>query len=121
MTSAAEAGPGYAFYEAQVRYCEAKDIEGIRSHYTDDAVLISFDHQIVGRDAIADYFVGYLDGMPGLKLTSTDKFVETADTIFFEATISLDAGVARVFDAFVLRDGKAHRHFTGLLGFTPKG
>jgi ketosteroid isomerase-like protein len=121
MTTSTEAGPGYAFYEDQVRYCETKDIEGIRAHYTEDAALISFDHQIFGNDAIADYFVGYLDGMPGLKLKSTDKFVETADSIFFEATISLDAGEARVFDAFVLRDGKAYRHFTGLLGFTPKG
>jgi hypothetical protein len=112
--------PGELFYEEQVRYCETKDIEGIRNHYAEDAALISFDNQIVGRDAIAEYFVGYLDRMPGLKLTSTDKFVETADTIFFEATVSLDAGVARVFDAFTFRDGKAQRHFTGLLGFTPK-
>lgn len=108
------------FYEDQVRYCETKDIEGLRSHYTDDAVLVSFDNQIFGGDAIAEYFKGYLDRMAGLKLASTDRFVETDDTIFFEATINLDAGVARVYDAFHLRDGRALRHFTGLLSFTPK-
>lgn len=109
------------FYDDQVRFCETKDIEGIRSHYTDDATLVSFDNQIVGGDAIAEYFRGYLDRMAGLKLRTTDRFVETADTIFFEATIDLDAGVARVYDAFVMRDGRAFRHFTGLLGFTAKG
>jgi ketosteroid isomerase-like protein len=111
---------GQRFYEDQVRYCETGDIEAIRQHYTEDAALISFDRQIFGRDAIADYFIGYLDGLPGLKVTSTDKFVETPDTILFEATISLDAGEAQVYDAFVLRDGKAYRHFTGLKAFTPK-
>ena len=117
---ATETSPGYAFYEDQIRYCETKDIEGLRGHHTEDAALISFDHQIFGRDAIAEYSVGYLDGLPGLKVTSTDKFVETPDTILFEATISLDAGEARVYDAFVLRDGKAIRHFAGLRSFTPK-
>ena len=112
---------GQTFYDDQVRFCETKDIEGIRSHYTDDAVLIAFDHQVYGGDAIAEYFRGYLDRMAGLKLASTDRFVETDDTVFFEATINLDAGVARVYDAFHLRDGRALRHFTGLLGFTPKG
>lgn len=120
MTASDEGGAGRAFYLEQIRFCETRDIEGLRSHYTDDATLITFDRQVVGRDAIADYFVGYLDGLPGLTLKSTDQFVETADTIFFEATIILATGEARVYDAFVLRDGKAHRHFAGLLGFTPK-
>lgn len=121
MTPPLERGPGWLFYEEQVRYCETKDIAGIRSHYTDDATLITFDRQIVGGEAIAEYFVGYLDGLPGLKLKSTDRFVETADAIFVEATISLDTGEARVYDAFVLRDGKAHRHFAGVLGFSSRG
>ncbi len=112
---------GQTFYDDQVRFCETKDIAGIRSLYTDDAVLVSFDNQISGGDAIAEYFSGYLDRMAGLKLASTDRFVETEDTIFFEAMINLDAGVARVYDAFHLRDGRALRHFTGLLSFTPKG
>ena len=109
------------FYDDQIRYCETGDIAGIRSHYTDDATLITFDDQVHGGDAIAAYFIGYLDRMTGLKVRSTDRFVETADTIFFEATIDLHAGVARVYDAFVLEDGRARYHFTGLLSFVPKG
>ena len=59
--------------------------------------------------------------MSGLKLRAMDKFVETEDAIFFEATIDLDGGVAKVNDAFVLENGRAKHHFTGLFGFTPKG
>ena len=43
------------------------------------------------------------------------------DAILFEATIATDAGTARVYDAFVLRDGKATHLFTGVLSFTPRG
>ncbi len=112
---------GQRFYDDQIRYCETRDIRGIRSHYTDDATLVTFEHQIHGGDAIAEYFIGYLERMAGLRLRSTDKFIETADTIFFEATMDLDAGVARVYYAFVLEDGRGRYHFTGLLDFTPKG
>jgi len=51
---ATETSRGRAFYEDQIRYCETKDIEGLRGHYTEDAALISFDQQVFGCDAIAD-------------------------------------------------------------------
>lgn len=108
------------FYEDQIRFIETRDIDGIRSHYTDDAILVTFDTQIRGGDEIADYFRGYLERMTGLRVVSTDKFVETGDTILFEATMDLAAGVARVYNAFVLHDGRARYHFSGVLEFTPK-
>jgi hypothetical protein len=49
-----------------------------------------------------------------IEVLSLDQFVETDDTIFFEATVRTAAGHAKVYAAFVLRDGKATRHFTGL-------
>jgi len=48
-------------------------------------------------------------------LESTDKYTETEDTIFLEATVSTDLGRTRVFDAFVLKSGKASYHFTGVI------
>jgi ketosteroid isomerase-like protein len=111
--------PGRQFQEDQVRYFETRDLEGIRSHYAEDAAMVTFDTQVFGRDAIVDYFAGFLDRTPGLKLKSTDKLVETEDTLFYEATITFDAGEAHVYDAFVLRDGRAVRHFSGFISFTP--
>ncbi|MEP7105930.1 MAG: nuclear transport factor 2 family protein [Chloroflexota bacterium] len=73
-----------------------------------------------GRDALKAHFGPYLERLPGLQLVSTDKFRETEDTIFFEATVNIDPGTVRVCDAFVLRDGKATHHFTGVPSFTPK-
>jgi hypothetical protein len=48
-------------------------------------------------------------------LQSTDKFTETEDAIFFEATITSRLGKARVYDVFLLRDGKATHRFSGVI------
>ncbi len=112
--------PGKAFYNRHVIFLESKDIEGlITNQYAPDAELIGFDFAVKGHDALRKHFEGYLARLGDLKIMSTDKFTETEDSIFFEATVRIRGGEARVYDAFVLRDGKATHQFTGLLGFTP--
>jgi hypothetical protein len=112
--------PGKAFYERQVAFLEAGDVEGlIHSQYAQDAELIGFDLNVNGTEALIKHFHGYLKNFGSLKVISTEKFMETEDTIMFEATVKVAAGTARVYDSFVLKNGKAAYHFTGLLGFTP--
>lgn len=112
---------GTIFYNRQVAFLEQGDINGlIDSQYAPDAQLISFDVTVKGRQALHKHFEAYLARLGKLKVVSTDKFAETEDSIFFEATVDVSGGQARVYDAFVLRDGKATHHFTGLLGFTPR-
>jgi hypothetical protein len=102
-------------YEAQLRYLQAGDVDGlIDNQYTDDALLVSFDNRIRGNAALKDYFRGYLQVLGTIEVLSTDRFVETDDTVFFEATMKTNLGQARVFDAWVLRDGKISYHFTGV-------
>src|ERR1700730_8698912 len=50
----------------------------------------------------------------GGRLLSVDQFAATEDTLFFEASVSSSLGEERVYDAFVLRDGKVTHHFTGI-------
>jgi ketosteroid isomerase-like protein len=102
-------------YEAQIRYLQAADVDGlIDNQYTEDALLVSFDNQIRGNVALKEYFRGYLQVLGAIEVLSTDRFVETDDTVFFEATMRTNLGQARVFDAWVLRDGKISYHFTGV-------
>jgi ketosteroid isomerase-like protein len=111
---------GQAFYNRQVALLEARDIDGlIATQYAPDAQVIGFDFAVKGQDALRKHFEGYLARLGNLQVVSTDRFAETEDTIFFEATVRITGGEARVYDAFVLHDGKATHHFTGLLGFTP--
>ena len=111
---------GKAFYERQVAFLEVGDVDGlIANQYNPDAKLISFDYIVVGHEALREHFREYLKRLGGLKLLSTDKFTDTENSIFFEATVRVGGGEAQVYDAFVLDNGKISHHFTGLLGFTP--
>jgi len=108
---------GQQFYERQLAYLQAGDVKGlIDQHYHDDALLVGFDVTVRGHDALTVHFRGYLQRLGQLEVLSTDKFVETGDTIFLEATVRTALGAARVYDAFVLRDGKIAYHFTGVIG-----
>lgn len=108
------AGKGLEFYERQLDYLFKKDVDGlIDNHYDEDAELIGFDFVVKGRDALKEHFRNYLGMLGDLKVKSTDKFRETDDTIFFEASVETDLGSAVVYDAFVLENGKVRYHFTG--------
>ena len=87
--------------------------------YTEDATLVSFQNVIRGSDALKEYFRGYLEVLGELELISTDKFQETGDTVFFEATVRTSYGRGRVYDAMVIEDGRIKVHFTGVIDDPP--
>jgi SnoaL-like domain len=107
--------PGQVFYQRQIAALEAHDLDALMAQYDSDATMVGFDFTVKGQTAIRKHFVGYLERLGTLKLKSTDKFTETEDAIFFEATITSQLGEARVYDVFLLRDGKATHHFSGLI------
>ncbi len=105
-----------AFYEEQIRLLQEKDIDRlIDSHYTEDAVLISFQKVVKGADALKVHFRGYVEMLGDIEVLSTDNFAEADDGIFFDATVKSKLGTVRVFDAWTLRDGKISHHFTGVM------
>ena len=116
---AGERTPGRAFYERQIALLEAGDVDGVAAQYHDDAALVGFDVTVRGREAIREHMRGYLAHLGTLELRSTDRFTEIEDAIFFEATIRTDLGIARVYDVFILREGRATHQFTGLISVAP--
>jgi hypothetical protein len=112
---------GKQFYERQIALLEANDVDGlIPAQYAEDAVIVSFDFQHRGHEALHRHFKNYMAQLGYIKLQTTDKFAETDDSIFFEATVNTAHGVAQVYDVFMLNaEGKATHHFTGLRSFTP--
>jgi hypothetical protein len=107
--------PGKQFYQRQVECLIAKDVDRlVDENYHDDAVLTSADSTARGKPALKAHFHNYLNRVTIKEVKSTDLFVETADTLLFEATVETDHGIAKVYDAFVLRDGKVAYHFTGV-------
>lgn len=112
--------PGRQFYDRQVACLEAGDIPRlIAEQYHADATLVGFDTTVQGHAALFAHFTNYMAQVGQIKLKSTDRFTETDDAIFFEATILTAHGEARVYNVFMLKDNKATHHFTGLIAFTP--
>lgn len=110
-----ERTPGQAFYGRQIAALEARDVDALLTQYHPDATMVGFDFTVRGHAAIRKHLEGYLERLGTLKLKSTDKFTETEDAIFFEATITSQLGEARVYDVFLLQVGKATHHFSGLI------
>lgn len=107
--------PGRSFYDEQIALLRLDSTdELIDKHYQQDAVLISFPKVVQGHAALKEHFRAYLKMLGTVEVLSLDQFVETEDTIFFEATVRTAMGQVKVYDAFVLSDGKATRHFTGV-------
>src|SRR5438876_5555958 len=108
--------PGWKFYQRHVNYFVTKDVDGlVANDYNDDAKLIAFPFTVQGREALRKVFTDYLNMIGDITLRSTENFTESDDTIFLEATMDTSkAGERRVYDVFVLRNGKIQYHFTGL-------
>jgi ketosteroid isomerase-like protein len=103
------------FYQEQLDYLSAKDVDGlIDNHYNEDAILIGFDFVVKGRDALKAHFRNYLHTLGHLEVKATNKFRETEDALFFEASVVSALGPAEVYDAMVLQGGKISYHFTGV-------
>ena len=108
---------GRELYDRQIKFLVDKDVDGlIDTNYAPDAELVSFQAVVKGREALRTYFRGYLEMLGDIVVESTDKFTESDDAVFFEATVSSALGRARVYDAWVLRDGQITHHFTGVMG-----
>jgi ketosteroid isomerase-like protein len=111
--------PGKQFYARQIAALESYDLEAIMDQYHDDAVLVNFDKTVRGKQALREHFTGYLAMLGSLKVLSTDRWTETPEAIYFEATVRTAGGEAKVYDVFMLRDGRATYHFSGMISFTP--
>jgi hypothetical protein len=107
--------PGKQIYQRQVEYLIAKDVDRlVDENYHDDAVLTSADSTVRGKSELKKHFHRFLNQVTIKEVKSTDVFVETEDTILFEATIETNFGISKVYDAFVLHAGKVAYHFTGV-------
>jgi hypothetical protein len=83
----------------------AEDLEGIVSDYADDAVLITPDGTLRGKDGVRQGFTKLLGDVPGASWELPTQIYED-DVLFLEWKAT--SSVARVedgIDTFVFRDG----------------
>ena len=113
--------PGRAFFDEHMAFIYRKDIDGlIDKQYTADAVLISpFNvlespppHTIRGNRALKDFFRIYTAWQGEIEVESVDNFVETENSIFFQAIFTSKTGRWAVGDAWHMTAGKIDTHYS---------
>jgi aerobic carbon-monoxide dehydrogenase small subunit len=108
--------PYKRFFEERVRLLMAGDVDRlVEEHYNEDAVLVAFEFVVRGREALRAHFRNFVRWVSIKDVISTDEWVETDTSFFYEATAVTNYGEGRVFDAYYLRDGKISYHFTGVI------
>lgn len=105
------------FLDEQIQLLRQRDVDALlERHYHPDAVLVSPQVAVRGHEALRDYFTRYLATLGDFAVNSVDLLSAADDAFLFEATVTSALGRARVYDAFVLRDGRATHHFAGVIG-----
>jgi hypothetical protein len=113
--------PGRKFFDEHMAYIYANDVAGmIDNQYTQDAVLISpFDildvpppHTVRGNQALKDFFNIYLPWQGAINVEDLTDFVETENSIFFQAVFTSKTGRWAVGDAWHMTDGKIDTHYS---------
>jgi ketosteroid isomerase-like protein len=83
----------------------AEDLEGIVSDYADDAVFITPDGVLRGREGVRQAFTTLLSEVPGATWEVPTQVYE-GDVLLLEwRATSRDGQVAEGIDTFVFRDG----------------
>lgn len=105
------------FYDEQLSLLADGNPEAlVNAHYADDVVMVvnTGEEPIIanGKDEVLNLFTYYLANVYR-GYVSTEKYTETSDSIFFEATIDTDDGPLKIYDVLVLENDKIVRHYSG--------
>ena len=93
-------------FDHHVQALVARDLEGIVEDYADDAVFITPDGSLRGKDGIRQAFQKVLDDLPDAELDLKTATFED-DALFIEWTAKTSAGrVDDGIDTFIFRDGQ---------------
>jgi len=102
------------FYEEQLDLIRNGDVTAlVEKHYHPEAVLVTPERVVKGHAALREMFQNYLPSL-GKLVVNTEAFIETENVCLIEAEINPGGQSRRVYDAFVLKDGRIIHHFAGV-------
>ncbi|WP_037601152.1 nuclear transport factor 2 family protein [Streptacidiphilus rugosus] len=98
-------------FRRQMDALHALDLDALMKNYNDDAVLLRFEGVSTGIEEVRETFTGYLSVKP--RLLELQEYVETDDTIFYRAIMSLNGEPEHAFGTLIVRDDKIWRQTAG--------
>lgn len=97
-------------FDHHIAALESADVSEIMADYADDAMVVTLDGAVVGKEAIQGTFEQSLKGFPNLKFTDAQTVVEGDTLLTYWSAESDTATVPQGVDTFIIRDGKIQRH-----------
>lgn len=99
-------------FDRQLRLIAAGELEALVAQYHDDALLLSSNRPIYGRDALREHFGTLLAGTPAINVTQQ---VEAQDVLSYQATVTVgDEEPVRQYGVLILRGERIAHHVTGV-------
>jgi len=101
-------------FDRQTDFIRNRDLEGLTGQYSEDAILLRFDTESVGQQAIRQFFASYLETDP--QVLTVDAYTEADEMLSYQSTMSVDGAEVRTYGIWIVRDGKIWRQFAGAIG-----
>jgi ketosteroid isomerase-like protein len=114
--------PGQTFYYQLSAAIDAQDLGTLASMYHPDAVSVSMSTgQVVqGREAVLDSYRHAFQIGGAISARSVENFVETADAICVESTLTTSRSIrVQTYDVYLLQSGMVRQHVGGFINPRP--
>ncbi len=99
-------------WERRLRLLAAGDLDGLLGQYHDDAVLLRFDREVRGRDALREHLRGWLAGRPVVR--DVLDLAASEDVVSFHLLLERGGEELRTHGALFLRGERIAREVSGL-------
>lgn len=99
-------------WDRRLRLLAAGDLAGLLGQYHDDAVLLRFDREVRGRDALREYLGGWLAGRPVVR--DVLELAVGEDVVSFHLLLERGGEELRTHGALFLRGERIAREVGGL-------
>ena len=95
-----------------------RDVDRAVKLYAEDAVVVRYEGVAVGTEQVRAFLVGFLSTYERFELVSLDPLQRSDDTIVWDASIEIGAGVLLATNVFLLDgDGRIARHVPLVRGY----
>jgi len=111
-----EPSAGRKMLRRHMHYLYNNDVAGmLANEYTEDAVVVVDNNVVQGREALTGLMTGFIQMIGEFRYQTIDRFVETENSVLVESTVKMaNLGVSRVYDLYILRDGKIAQQIKGV-------
>ena len=94
--------------DSHLEALDTGNFEKLLADYADDAVLLTLQGALKGKQGVAAFFQNAASQFPNFKITADETIIE-GDTVLITWSAVSDVGTGRGVDTFIIQDGEIKR------------